>query len=340
MSGVANAIVKEGSDVTKDQVVATITVPWQLLADNDDARALTRIARSVAEEEARGFVARKREVQSNRETLLEKNRQLVRDRVQIHSEIEVRRLQVANFERTQAKLDQLRDKQYASELQVSQHRDSLLEKMLALKQLERSLFALDSEITASMHQLDALDASALALDSDASEAELRNRQQLHEMKSREGIGIPSPTDGTVSAIAVAHGEPVVAGQFLASIVPSDTPLAVHLRADSRAIGAIAIGDNVLIRYDAFPYQRYGQFSGSVSSVSRSAMEKDSHDQEGGDYFRVVVTLAQTTSGAGAPVTILPGMTLEADILGETRSLLGWIIGNTAPAKNQVAGAEK
>ncbi len=57
---------------------------------------------------------------------------------------------------------------------------------------------------------------------------------------------------------------------LLTIVPTSALLA-ELVAPSSAVGFIAPGERVLLRYDAFPYQKFGQYRGTVVGVSRAAL---------------------------------------------------------------------
>ena len=56
-----------------------------------------------------------------------------------------------------------------------------------------------------------------------------------------------------------------------NIVPAGEKLEAQLFGPSRAIGFIRAGQRVLLRYEAFPYQKFGQYEGVVAEVSRTAI---------------------------------------------------------------------
>ena len=70
--------------------------------------------------------------------------------------------------------------------------------------------------------------------------------------------IRAPGDGFITSIVGHAGQPVAANAPLLTIVPA-SDLRAELLAPSSAVGFIAPGERVLLRYDAFPYQKFGQY---------------------------------------------------------------------------------
>ena len=109
---------------------------------------------------------------------------------------------------------------------------------------------------------------ALPLRHQAQLAELeRNRlgveQELAESESLRQLVIHAPQAGVVTAIVAEAGQTADPGRALLSIVPAGAVLQAHLYAPSRAIGFIRVGDTVRLRYQAYPYQKFGQAQGVV-----------------------------------------------------------------------------
>ena len=130
---------------------------------------------------------------------------------------------------------------------------------------------------------------------------------------------------------VKAGQAVQAGQPLMSVLPTDSPLQAELLVPSRAIGFIAPGDAVLLRYQAYPYQKFGHQRGKVSRISRSALSSGELGAlvgkagQGEPFYRITVKLArQAITAYGKPEALKPGMLLEADVLGEKRRLIEWV----------------
>ncbi|MNV81460.1 Colicin V secretion protein CvaA [compost metagenome] len=114
-----------------------------------------------------------------------------------------------------------------------------------------------------------------------------------------------------------------------SLLPGDGRLEAELLVPSSAIGFIEPGDRVRLRYQAFPYQKFGHQEGRVSQISRSALSAaelaGKGRQEGEALYRISVVLArQSVTAYGKPEPLKPGMVLEADVMGERRQLIEWI----------------
>jgi len=160
-------------------------------------------------------------------------------------------------------------------------------------------------------------------------------QELAEAESKRQIVIVAPQSGVVSAIQAEPGSTVQPSVPLLSIVPTGTTLQAQLFGPSRAIGFLQPGQRVLIRYQAYPYQKYGSYAGSVASISRSAISPTELSPQlaglTGIYgvneplYRITVELERQSANAyGKLVPLQPGMQLEADIMIESRRLIEWV----------------
>ena len=153
--------------------------------------------------------------------------------------------------------------------------------------------------------------------------------EIAENDARRASTVAAPAAGIVTAPTGELAAPVERGQVLARIVPDDAVLTAELFAPSRAVGFVAAGGEVRLRYAAFPYQKFGQAQGSVASVSEAPLAAvDAAARAGArePVYRVVVALrSQTVMAYGAPHRLLPGMEVEADVLLERRRLYEWVL---------------
>jgi hypothetical protein len=67
------------------------------------------------------------------------------------------------------------------------------------------------------------------------------------------------------------GQAVDGTRALLNLVPADAKLEARLYAPSRTVGFVRPGDTVLLRYQSFPFQKFGQPEGVVTSVSNNAV---------------------------------------------------------------------
>jgi membrane fusion protein len=159
----------------------------------------------------------------------------------------------------------------------------------------------------------------------------RKRSELRVLAKTEdtrgSAEIRAPTKGVVTNIAVARGDSLAADAPIAMVVPKGG-LRAQLLVPTRASGFIAPGNNVVMRYDAFPFQRFGQYGGKVDVVSGTVWspgEKVGPMVVREPVYRVDVKLdRQTVMAGGQELALRPGMVLSADILLEKRSVFEWV----------------
>jgi multidrug efflux pump subunit AcrA (membrane-fusion protein) len=125
--------------------------------------------------------------------------------------------------------------------------------------------------------------------------------------------VRAPCAGIVSHTA-APGQRSAANQSLAMIAPDGMPLIAELQARNRTGATFKAGDKVVIRYPAFPFQKYGNFGGIVTGAPS------------GPQGRLHVRLdAAPANGSANNIVITPGLELEATIVWERRKLLQWVL---------------
>ena len=136
--------------------------------------------------------------------------------------------------------------------------------------------------------------------------------------------IRAPEDGVVTAVLADKGASVSPGSALASLLPAGAQLRAEHFAPSSAVGFVRPPRQVQLRYQAFPYQKFGHHVGRVLQISRSAITPNKEGAE--PVYRVLVELnAQAITAYGKAEPLRPGMLLEADILGERRRLYEWLL---------------
>ncbi len=112
-------------------------------------------------------------------------------------------------------------------------------------------------------------------------------------------------------------------------MPAGSPLLAHLYAPSSAIGFVRPEQPVLLRYQAFPYQKFGHHEGRVLQVSRTPLQAGEVAALGTTpaepMYRITVALdRQSVSAYGEEQPLAAGMQLEADVLLDRRRLIEWI----------------
>ena len=157
------------------------------------------------------------------------------------------------------------------------------------------------------------------------------QQRLIELETRRAVMVAAPTAGRIAAIPALAGSAVESGALIATIAPEGAALHARLFLPTRAIGKVHPGQEVSIRYDAFPYQKYGTFKGRVKEVSSTVLlpqevAKVTPVRLGEPAYVLDVSLERQTVllGDNHPVPLRPDMLLSASIEVDRLPLIAWI----------------
>jgi membrane fusion protein len=160
-------------------------------------------------------------------------------------------------------------------------------------------------------------------------------QKLADSEAHRSVEIRAPEDGVVTAILAHPGQTVGTGSPMLKIVPQHAPMQAELLAPSSAVGFIQKGKRVLLRYSAYPYQKFGEYWGTVVNVSRAAMNAEevkgllggeAPNKQTGPFYRIIVEPdSQSLSIYGEERTLPAGMQVHAYALLERRRLYEWIL---------------
>ncbi|MEZ8942295.1 HlyD family secretion protein [Vibrio alginolyticus] len=139
----------------------------------------------------------------------------------------------------------------------------------------------------------------------------------------------APEAGTVTAIQPTPGTQLNTNTPILSIIPYNSPLEIELLLPTRAAGFVQIDDLVKVRFDAFPYQKFGLLIGKVINIDKALIlpsDKAVPLNIDEPMYRVRAKLEeQSISAYGKKFPLKVGMIAEADIILEQRSLLDWIL---------------
>jgi len=258
-----------------------------------------------------------------------------RELTSIGVEADLQRQRLALAQQAQSRFESLRADNFVSSAQVQTKAEEVLGLKAALQGLER-------QRSAHLREVAGLEAKRreLPIRGQASRGEIDRdlallSQQSAESEARQRIVVRAPQDGLVTGVLAAVGQTVTPGVALASLLPADAKLQAHLYAPSSAVGFLRPDQKVQLRYQAFPYQKFGHQSGAVIQVSRSplqATELASLPLQIGagagstePMYRITVQLDQQSVAAyGQAQPLSPGMQLEADVLLDKRRLIEWL----------------
>jgi membrane fusion protein len=274
------------------------------------------------------------QLHQSRAVALERERQdRQQELAQLELEIRLHQERLDLARQAQARLQALSQDRFVSAAQVQTQSEELLGLRAQLQGLERQRAAQLREIgtlQAQTRELPLL-AQVQQAEIDRSLAELG--QKTAENESLRQIVIRAPSDGTLGSVLAQTGYHVDPSAPLASLLPANAQLQAHLFAPSSAIGLMQAQQTVLLRFDAFPYQKFGAQAGSVLQVSRTPLQAaelatlplPAAALSNEPLYRVSVRLAhQSLVAHSQRFELTSGMQLQADVLLERRRLMEWI----------------
>jgi membrane fusion protein len=321
---------REGVAVRQGDVLFVLSLDRATLSGGDTHETVQ--ASLVARERSlQAASQQKQQLQQARMQALEQ--QLVdmrRELAQMGAEAGLHRQRLALAQQTQARLESLRAENFVSAAQVQGKAEEVLGLRAQLQALERGQAAHQREIG----QLEA-QRRELPLQAQAQQGEIERdlatlSQASAENEALRRIVVRAPQDGTVTAVQAEPGQAVSPNLPLASIVPRGANLQAYLFAPSSAMGFVRADQDVLLRYQAYPYQKFGHQSGKVLQVSRTPLQPAelaglSVPKSDEPLYRITVALdRQDVQAYGRAQALSPGMQLDADVMLDRRRLIEWI----------------
>jgi membrane fusion protein len=231
-------------------------------------------------------------------------------------------------EKSRMRLARLDNDAFVAASDVDAADASTIEYRLRLDDVDVSIASLRADLESAERR-----SEALPLRRDARMAELDAQAQrlaaaMAEQSSRRSQRLIAPATGIVSGILVQEGQTISTTNPILNIVPGTTEFRVELLIPPDAIASVHAGAAIRLRYDAYPYQRFGTFDGVIVNVARTTVlpsDKRFHVPVAGAVYLATASLdPQQASVTGAPVRLQSGMALTADILRERRRIYEWL----------------
>ena len=135
----------------------------------------------------------------------------------------------------------------------------------------------------------------------------------------------APLSGTVNRVLVTtRGSAVPTNQPLVEIVPSEESLLIEARIRPQDIASVRMGQSARVAITAYDRTVYGTLEARVVSISPDAVNEE---RTGETYYVVRVQTAANVlhDRQGRAYPIGPGMIAEADLLGDRRTVLQYIL---------------
>jgi len=233
---------------------------------------------------------------------------------------------------------------YAPQVMVGDKQRAYLENEQDLRAQRNSVAGLSAALTQAERQASGITSKYRSdLQNERVEAQgefAQLQEQLGKKVHRAGLlELRAPQAGIVKDVAVhAVGTVVSAGLVVLTIVPQDEPLLAEVKIRNEDVGFVHEEQKVRMKLAAYPFQKYGMLDGTVLKIwpdsseggedaAASAEPGQSAEATGsGTPYKALLSLdRQGLQGRGAPLKLVAGMQVVAEIHQGRRTVLEYLV---------------
>lgn len=286
----------------------------------DQERALYETARQQLELQVQIASEQLEQRQQELAEVSARSRQLARSLELAREELSVTRPMVASgavsrveILRLEREVNQLNGEFEQSEAQIERLSSAIEEARRKLTEVEVEFEAtVREELTDTLSRMNALREAGTGLSDRVQQTELR-----------------SPVDGTVKRLYYnTLGGVVLPGKEVVEVVPADDTLLVEVRIRPKDIAFLVPGQEALVKFTAYDFVVYGGLEGTVEYISADTIL----DEDGNPFYEVQVRTREAGFGNNGDMPIIPGMTVQVDILTGKKTILAYLMKPVLRAK--------
>ena len=296
----------------------TITFPQNLQAE----------APEIVAQETALFFSRLTAKQGEVDVLIQESESFERAIKEREAESRVAAQQILTIEKERAIIAPLVEQGYEPQIALLAV-DARLQEAQGRKELaDLAAVRLRSDLAAQEKKLSSLE-NRFKTDAETQLVEMRTvaaqaEARLDALRGKVAYAdVRAPVDGVVSVVHVKTiGGVVEAGAVLAEVVPFEEQVTVRAKVMPDDVAKIVAGQRVRISLSSYDVSRYGALDGVIEQIASNSTEEPNQPP----YFVAMVNIPDPTfPNSGFKPEITPGMTATVDVLGDKRTVLGYIL---------------
>ena len=154
--------------------------------------------------------------------------------------------------------------------------------------------------------------------------------QIFQLSERNNYIVVAPETGYINNLQISVGKSVNTDTPLLTVVPKSTYFQAKILVPVSSSGFLSVGQEIWVRYDAFPHEKFGLYQGKVVRISSTLTLpgelRDAPLSNKLPVYTVIVDMKSSSVKAyGNEFGIKSGMTFSADITLSERTLIEWLI---------------
>ena len=289
---------------------------------------LTRDAADIVAQERALFFSRLKAKAGEVEVLIQEGESLERAIKEREAEARLAMRQIETIEKEREIIAPLVEKGYEPKIALLSI-DSRMQESIGRKELaELAAVRLRSDLAAQEKKLSSLE-NRFQTDTETQLVEMRTiaaqaEARLNALKGKVAYAeVRAPVDGEITAVHFKTvGGVVDAGAVLAEVIPFEEQVTVRARVMPDDVAKIAPGQRVRISLSSYDVSRYGALDGVVDRIASNSTQ----EQNQPPYFVAMIKIPDPSfPNSGFKPEITPGMTAIVDVLGDKRTVLGYIL---------------
>ena len=325
---VTELMVKEGDEVQAGDALARISLERSTVSGtstSDSVAAEMQVRRASLEREQEQL---RTLGEQQVEQLRRRARDLENELVHVDREMKLQETRVKSTREQADRFKSLAGEKFVSDVAAKQKQDEVTDQEIKLQALRRQRSQVERDLGASKLEEPQVAGRARNQADQIARQISELKEGLSQVEARRESVIRAPMAGIVTNIAVNRGQSVAADAPLATVLPKGSGLHAELLVPTRAIGFVTKGSEVVLRYEAFPHERFGQYKGVITGIGNNVWtqgERIGPLSAREPVYRVDVQLErQNVAALGQEFPLRPGMLVNADLLLEKRTLLEWL----------------
>jgi epimerase transport system membrane fusion protein len=153
-------------------------------------------------------------------------------------------------------------------------------------------------------------------------SEVEQEQRKSEDASRRQVVVAPATGVVIDLKFTSPGAVVSAGESIADVVPSGTPLLVEARVRPEDISSVSLGQRSRVKFTAFKYRNTTMVSGKVTYL---AADRLVDRQTGVPYYTALIVADPESIAAISDLKLQAGMPAEVYIEGTRQTALQYLV---------------
>ncbi len=265
--------------------------------------------------------------EEERKIVSEQIRQKQQSIVSLKSELTTAQQNLTIIARLFERRSELYKKGYLSETKFLESQQNLNAVKGDISQINSRIAAANAEISEYQNRLTSLGYSQSDQINERLDAIIAERSQHEEVLKKledkySRLLVRSPVSGIVKGLSVnTIGAVVKPGDTLMEIVPTGGELVAQVRIEPQHIGHVKIGQPVKVKVSSYDFSRYGLMNGTLDQISATTFRGEKGDR----YYEGRIKLEHGYIGRNKQNTIVPGMTIMAEIITGEKTILQYLL---------------